>query len=134
MGTFLVGTMTTSNGWEHESVPDALSKHILYWFQSRRNQGKVMGGVPSFYFLIKQYGQDPDKLVEQARDELERYVKELFTDCSVAVSRENLTGQANQYTLIIAVKVVSDGVAYDLANAVLITGEQYKLVDTWRLG
>lgn len=134
MGTFLVGTMTTSNGWEFNSVVDALSKHITYWFTSRRNQGKVMGKVPSFYFLIKQYGQDPDKLIEQARDELERYIKELFTDCSVSVSRENLTGQVNQYRLRIAVKVISDGVAYDLANAVLITGEQYKLIDAWRLG
>jgi hypothetical protein len=133
MGTFLVGTMTTSNGWETESVPDALAKHITYWFQSRRNQGKVMGKVPSFYFLIKQYGQDPDRLVEQTRTELEQYIKELFPNCSVSVSQENLTGQVNQYRLIIAVRVVNDGVGYDLANAVLITGEQYKLLDAARL-
>lgn len=133
MSKFLVGTMTTSHGWEVESVPDALAKHVTYWFQSRRNQGKVVSQVPSFYFLIKQYGQDPDRLIEQAHTELEQYIKELFRDCSVSVTRENLPGQINQYTMIIAVKVVSDGVVYDLAQSVLITGEQYKLIDAARL-
>ena len=131
--TFCTASMTTESGWSIESVPDALAKHITYWFQSRRNQGKVMGGVPSFYFLIKQYGQDPDRLIEQTQTELEQYIKELFQDCSISVTRENLTGQVNQYTLIIAVKVVSEGLAYDLAQSVLITGEQYKLIDAARL-
>lgn len=133
MGKFLVGTMSTSHGWETKSVPDALAKHITYWFQSRKNQGKVVANVPSFYYLIKEFGQDPDKLVEQARNELERYIKELFPVCSVTVSKENLTGKLNQYTLIIAVRVINDDIAYDLAEAVLITGEQYKLIDAARL-
>lgn len=133
MSKFLVGTMTTSHGWETESPPDALAKHVTYWFQSRRNQGKVVSQVPSFYFLIKQYGQDPDRLIEQAHTELEQYIKELFPDCSVSVTRENLPGQINQYTMIIAVRVVSNGVVYDLAQSVLITGEQYKLIDAARL-
>ena len=133
MDGFLVGTMTTSSGWEIQSVPNALSKHITYWFQSRRNQGKVMGAVPSFYYLIKQYGEDPDKLVEQTRNELERYIQELFPQCSVSCSKENLTGKVNQYRLIIAVRVISSGIGYDLAEAVLITGESYKLIDAARL-
>lgn len=133
MAQFCVGSMTSGSGWITESVPEALARHITYWFQSRRNQGKVIGNVPSFYFLIKQYGQDPDRLIEQAHTELEQYIKELFRDCSVSVTRENLTERGNQYTLIIAVKVVSDGEAYDLAQAVLITGEYYKLIDAARL-
>lgn len=134
MGTFLVGTMTSSHGWETGSIREALSKHITYWFQSRRNQGKVMGGVPSFYYLVKEYGQQPDRLVEQSRNELELYIKELFPICNVSVSRENLTGEINRYKLIIAVRVISDGQTVDLAEAVLMTGEQYKLLDASRLG
>lgn len=131
--SFIVGTMDTSIGWETQSPTEALAKHITYWFQSRRNQGKVLGDVPSFYYLIKQYGERPETLVEQTQIELERYIKELFAVCSIDVSKENLTGKANQYTLIIAVRVVHAGEPYDLAQAVLITGEQYKLIDEQRL-
>lgn len=134
MGRFLVATMSTSSGFETTSPRDALAKHITYWFQSRRNQGKVLGEVPSFYFLHKQYGQVPERLIEQTQTELERYVKELFPDSSVSVERQNITGKLNQYTLIIAARVISDGVSYDMADAVLVTGEQYKLIDKSRLG
>jgi hypothetical protein len=133
MASFIVGTMTTASGWETQSPPDALAKHITYWFQSRRNQGKVMGNVPSFYYLIKQYGGKPETLLEKCNMELEQYIKELFPVCSVTVTRENLTGKTNQYTLIIAARIVSDNVAYDLARSVLVTGEEYKLLDAQRL-
>lgn len=134
MGTFLVATMSTSSGFESTSVTDALAKHITYWFQSRRNQGKVLGNVPSFYFLHKQFGQTPERLIEQTQTELGNYIKELFPESSVAVERQNITGKLNQYTLIISARVINNGVSYDMANAVLITGEQYKLIDKSRLG
>lgn len=134
MSTFIVGTMSTAHGWETQSPVEALAKHITYWFQSRRNQGKVLGDVPSFYYLVKQYGEKPETLIEQARGELERYIQELFPQCALSITREDLTGKLNQYTLIIAVRVVSDGLAYDLAQSVLVTGQQYKLIDQQRLG
>lgn len=131
---FLVGTLSTSNGWETTSPTEALAKHLTYWFQSRRNQGSILGEVPSFYFLVKQYGQDPDTLMEQARIELSGYIKELFPMSDVSVEKENKTEAGNNYRLIIAARVISDNQTYDLAQAVLVTGEEYKLLDQARLG
>ena len=133
MAGYIVGTMSVANGWETKSPTEALAKHVTYWFQSRTNQGKVLGDVPSFYALVKDYGQNPERLIEETELKLTNYIKELFPDVLVHVSKENKTGVLNQYTLIIASRIVSDGVSYDLANAVLITGEQYKLIDAARL-
>lgn len=133
MAGYIVGTMRVANGWETKSPTEALALHVTYWFQSRQNQGKVLGNVPSFYALVKQHGQNPERLIEETELALTNYIKELFPDTLVKVSKENKTGEVNQYTLIISSRIVSDGVSYDLASAVLITGEQYKLIDTARL-
>lgn len=131
---FIVGTMSTATGWETTSPTEALARHITYWFQSRRSQGKIMGNVPSFYYLVKQYGQTPEKLIEQAQIELDRYIKELFPVSNVAVSKENLTEGGNNYRLIIAARVIHENESYDLARAVLMTGSKYTLLDKERIG
>lgn len=130
---FIVGTMSVATGWETSSVPEALSRHITYWFQSRRNQGKVMGGVPSFYFLWKQHGETPERLIEKTKLELEAYVKELFPVCSVEVTRESISELGSTYTLIIAVRVTVKNENYDLADAILVTGSKYTLLDQARI-
>lgn len=132
--SFIVGTMSTATGWEITSPTEALARHITYWFQSRRSQGKILGNVPSFYYLAKQYGDTPEKLVEQAQLELARYIKELFPTSDVQVTKENLTEGGNNYRLIIAARVVHKDESYDLARAVLMTGSKYTLLDKERIG
>ena len=129
----MVATMTTSNGFETESVPVALSLHLTYWFASRRNQSKNFDNVPSFYYLWQKYGTNQDLFVEQARTELTSYISELFTDPQVNVSATDKTDGGSQYRLEIAVRVFSDGEHYDLARSVLITNEMYKVLDEERL-
>jgi hypothetical protein len=125
--------MSTKNGWETKSPEEALSLHFMYWFTSRRNQGKVLGGVPSFYFLWAEHGKTPETMIERTKIELDLYVKELFPESEVSVTKQNINNTLTQYTLIIAARVVSDGVAYDMARAVLVTGEHYKVLDEKRL-
>lgn len=133
MSKFCVGTMSTKSGWEIKSPEEALALHFMYWFASRRNQGKVIGGVPSFYFLWAEHGKTPETMIERTRVELDLYVKELFPESEVSVTKQENHGTLTQYTLIIAARVVSDGIAYDMANVVLITGEHYKVLDDKRL-
>lgn len=92
-----------------------------------------MPDVPSFYYLWKTYGESPDRLIEKTKLELEAYVKELFPVCAVTVSQEKISEAGSTYTLIIAVRVTVNNENYDLADAILVTGSKYKLLDQARI-
>lgn len=132
--SFCVGTMSTRSGWETQSAQEALALHFTYWFTSRNNQGKVLGGVPSFYYLWEQYGQNQDKLIEETKNALGDYIKELFPRSKVSVTQEHAEGYNYNYRMIISAQVVDGSEMYDLAQTVLITGEGYKVLDQRRLG
>ena len=132
--TFCASTMSTSFGWEIQSPQEALALHFTYWFTSRCNQGKVLGNVPSFYYLWEQYGKNQDRMVEETKNELDAYIKELFPRSKVAVTFENVQGHLYNYVLIITAQAVHGGQVYDLAQTVLVTGEGYKVLDQKRPG
>lgn len=133
MGRFCVASLDTKVGWEIQSVEAAISRHVTYWFTSRTNQGKVLGDVPSFYMLFQLYSAQPEQMITQTTDEFKRYLNELFDDVIVDVSKQNLTGELNNYRLILTARVVVDGVKYDLAQTILVTGELYTVLDIERL-
>lgn len=133
MARFCIGTMDTSTGWETQSVEAAISRHITYWFSGRENQGKVLGGVPNFYMLFKNFSSRPEQMVDQMRDKFKAYLEEQFDDVAVDVGRQNLTGELNNYRLTLSARVVADGVKYDIARTILVTGELYKVLDMERL-
>lgn len=133
MSSFIVGTMNTETGWETQSVPQALSDHLMYWFASRRNQAKTLENTPSFYYLWQKYGSDQDTFITQAKKELVDYIAELFPNPAVDVTTTSISDAGTKYTLVIAVRVISDGVPYDLARSVLITNQTYKVLDEERL-
>lgn len=134
MSKFCVGSMDTAHGWEVESPTEALSLHFTYWFTSRRSQGKVAGDVPSFYYLWSKYGTDKEDFVERVRESFEDYLKELFPESSVDVSTNDKDGSESLYRMVITAVVISDGNRYDLARTILVTGENYKVLDDARLG
>ncbi|MGB3945557.1 MAG: hypothetical protein WBK76_01840 [Candidatus Saccharimonadales bacterium] len=131
--TFCVASLSTKSGWETKSPQEALALHFTYWFASRRSQGKVLVNTPSFYYLWKQYGESPDKLVEETKNELENYLKELFPQCSVNVVKELMEGQLHNYRIIIGAQVAHNGYVYDLGQSVVVTGEGYKVLDQARI-
>ena len=133
MGTFCVGTMDSSVGWEFQSVETALSKHFLYWFSSRRNQGIVIGEVPSFYYLFMKNNRTPDALVEKTKTDFDAYLGELFTQRTVQVSYEYINETRSLYTIQIYAQVINDGKVYDLGRTIEVTGEEYKILDEVRL-
>jgi len=133
MATFCVGTMSSSHGWEIDSVEEALSRHFTYWFTSRRNQSKIIGKVPSFYFLWMKYGKLPETLREKAQEEFQLYLKELFPDSSAEFTFEYINGSTSLYSLRLSAQVISDGKAYDLGRTIQATGEYYKVLDDARL-
>lgn len=130
---FIVGTMDTQHGWETQSPDTAISKHVTYWFQSRENQGKVIGDVPSFYMIFQKYSRQPEEMEKQTREKFKAYLEELFDDVLVEVIRQNLTGQANNYRLILTARVLVDDIKYDIAQTILVTGELYKTLDLERI-
>lgn len=133
MSTFCVATLDSSVGFETQSVEEAISRHFTYWFASRRNQGKIMGGVPSWYYLFMDYNRTPDRLAEKAKEELDTYFGELFPQRNVTVTYEYMDKTKSQYRLQISVQVISDGLAYDVGRTILKTGEFYKVLDAERL-
>lgn len=133
MDRYCVASMSTETGWETQSPQAALAKHVTYWFQSRENQGKVMGKVPSFYMIFKTFSRDPEKMVEETRTKFKAYIEELFDNVLVHVERQNITGEINNYKLILTARVNVGGVNYDLAETILATGELYRVLDTERL-
>lgn len=133
MARFCIGTMTTSAGWETQSAEAAISRHVTYWFTGRENQGKVLGNVPNFYMLFKNFSARPEQMVEQTREKFKAYLEEQFDDVVVDVGRQNLTGELNNYKLTLSARVVVDGVKYDIAQTILVTGELYKVLDAERL-
>lgn len=133
MGTFCVGTMDSSTGWEIQSPEKALSKHFMYWFTSRRNQGIVMGKVPSFYYLFMKYARTPQALVEKATQEFDEYLKELFPQRTVRITYAYKGESRSLYTVQIDAQVINDGKAYDLGRTIEVTGEEYRILDDERL-
>jgi hypothetical protein len=134
MAGFVVGTLSTSVGFETKSVIAALSWHFTYYFTSRQDQGKVLSGTPSFYYTWKQYGEIPDTLIDRSKQELQSYFKELFPQCDVNVTKQAIDGSPNHYTLNFGVRVLYNGLYYDLAQSVYVDGERYKVLDQRRLG
>lgn len=134
MATFCVATMNSADGWETKSPQQALALHFTYWFTSRRNQGRVLGKVPSFYYIWAAHGTTPDTMQQRTKEEFDAYIKELFPVSEVEVVVSNRTTTGSQYDLQISAKVVSDGVQYDLAKAVTVTGEGFRVLDDERLG
>lgn len=133
MSTFCVATMSTENGWETQSVPTALSLHLMYWFASRRNQSKNLANVPSFYYLWQKYGTNKEQMISNCRQELTQHMSELFDSPKVEVTAVDKSEAGSTYRLVFAVQVFSDGTYYDLARSVLITNEMYKVLDEERL-
>lgn len=133
MSSFCVATLDTASGWETKSPEEALALHFTYWFTSRRNQGRVIGGVPSFYFLWAAHGKVPETLQERAREEFNDYLKELFPISEVSVEINDLNPTTSTYHLAISARIIVDNLAYDLAKVVLVTGEKYRILDEARL-
>lgn len=133
MSTFCLASMDSSIGWEVQSVETALAKHFTYWLTSRRNQGKVIGKVPSFFYLFMKYGQNPDKLVESTKIELENYIGEMWPQREVVITYAYINGSKSLYAVQIKIKVISDGKVYDLGRTIEKTGEEYRILDTERL-
>lgn len=133
MSTFCVGTMDSGIGWEIQSVEEALSRHFTYWFTSRRNQGKVLPKVPSFYYLFMKFNQTPQALVEKAQQEFDAYLGELFPQRTVRITYTFINETRSLYTVQIDAQVISDGRVYDLGRTIETTGEHYKILDDERL-
>ena len=134
MADFCVGTMTTEMGWEVQSPVEAIARHFSYWLISRRNQGKVLDKVPSFFYLFMRFSRTPDTLVEKAKQELEEYFGELSSQRNVAVTYKYINNTKTLYTVQIDIQVIIDGTAYDLGRSIEITGEFYREIDKMRLG
>lgn len=125
--------MDSSVGWEIQSPEEALSKHFMYWFTSRRNQGFALDKVPSFYYLFMKFNRTPAALVEKAQQEFDEYLKELFVQRTVRVSYQFIGESRSLYTVQIDAQVINDGKAYDLGRTIEVTGEEYKILDDERL-
>lgn len=134
MSDFCVGTMTTEMGWEIQSPVEAISRHFTYWLISRRNQGKVMGKVPSFFYLFMKFSRTPDTLVEKAKQELDDYFGEISAQRNVAVTYKYINDTKSLYTVQFDIQVIIDGIMYDLGRSIEITGEFYREIDKMRLG
>lgn len=132
MGTFCVGTMRTSHGWETSSPEEAASLHLMYWFASRYSQGRIYNKVPSFYYLWKQHGDNKDRLVEEVGNNLDAYFRELFEGVLVQCTAGNVGSTNSTYNLQIALRFTVDNVQYDLAKSVTVTKEYYKVLDEAR--
>lgn len=133
MGRFCIATMDTRSGWETESPLNAISLHTTYFFAARENQDKLLGGVPNFYGLWQKYGETPERMVSNLKSIFTDYMKEQFDEVLIEVIKQNITGQANNYRLILTGKIVVDGAVYDLAETILVTGEFYKVLTNERL-
>ena len=133
MAGFVLGSMDTSIGFETKSVIAALSWHFLYYFTSRQDQGKVLGGVPSFYYTWRLYGENPDTLITRSKQELQSYFKELFPTVDVLVTKELINDSTNHYSLNFGVRVLYEGLHYDLAQSVYVDGDRYTVLDQGRL-
>lgn len=134
MSSFCVGTMSTRSGWEIKSPQEAMALHFMYWFTSRRDQGKVIGQVPSFYFLWAAHGTTPETMMERTQQEFAAYMKELFPQSEVSVQKQTVQNELNNYHLLLSARAIVDGLAYDLSEVVLVTGSLYQVLDKARLG
>jgi len=134
MNTFCVATMSTRSGFEVKSPQEAMALHFMYWFTSRRDQGKVIGEVPSFYFLWATHGTTPETMVERTQQEFESYMRELFPQAQVLVQKKTVDNEVNNYHLLMSARAIVDGETYDLSEVVLVTGRLYEVLDKARLG
>lgn len=134
--TFCVATMSSKIGWAVDSVEEAIALHLTYWFESRKSQGIVFSNVPSFYFLHQKYGENKTELVSRAEKELTNYFRELFPEegaVLVAIDTKSFDGTLYTYRMIISIRVMYEGKAYDAARALYVNKETYDLLERGRL-
>jgi len=132
MAGHCVATLSSTDGWEVKSPARALGLHFMYWLTSRRSQDKLLGDVPSFYYLWAKHSTTPETMVEKTREAWKAYVKELFPVSEVEVQIITKPDINSVYTLGISAGVVVDGVRYDMAKSVLITGSLFEVLDQGR--
>lgn len=133
MANYLVATLSSSIGWITDSVEEALDKHFLYYFTSRRSQGKVITNTPSFYYVLSEHGTSQDSLISALRESFSEYLSELFPNNEVGVTAHSESSRDGKYGLSLTAKVVHEDKAYDLTKSILINGESYKVLDKYRL-
>ena len=106
-------------GWV-KNIVDKLDFLATYIFLSNYSQSVIYADkIVSIPWLIQQYGNDLNSLMQHMTITLEEYFKRYFDEASVVVERSSKDDPAsNRVSLSLIVNVIEDGQQYSLAHAV----------------
>lgn len=116
-----IATLSTS-GWV-QTTNEALDAAMAYAFVSYSNQSTLFyGTVTSMAEIFMQYGNTPDRLVEQLSNRLQVYLSEFFDNVTVQCTHDFNKNPGKSYGVHCFVEVIEGGVTYTAASALLLNG------------
>lgn len=133
MAKGVVATMDTV-GFIREPVIK-IDRAIAYWFANRVDQCIVLRNIHSYQYVVAKHQDDKrseEKFLEEIQNNLREYLLQIFDAVSVTARSKRENEGDKMFTLILSGVVSQDGKKYDLAHAVSVNGETYKLIDVGR--
>lgn len=133
MAKGVVATMDTVGFITEPTVK--IDRAIAYWFANRLDQCIVLRGTHSYQYVMAKHQDDKgseERFLEEIKKNLTEYLLQIFDSVSVEAKSHRKNEGDKMYTLRLSGVVGQDGKTYELAHAVLVNGETYKLVDEGR--
>ncbi|KAB3419264.1 hypothetical protein F9Z84_07100 [Escherichia coli] len=133
MAKGVVATMDTVGFITEPTVK--IDRAIAYWFANRLDQCIVLRGIHSYQYVMAKHQDDKgtdERFLEEIKKNLTEYLLQIFDSVSVEANSQRKNEGDKMFTLRLSGVVAQDGKTYELAHAVLVNGETYKLVDEGR--
>lgn len=129
----VVATMDTVGFIQEPTVK--IDRAIQYYFANRVDQCIILRGIHSYQYIVAKHQDDKDseeKFLEDIKRNLTEYMLSIFDSASVAARALRKEEGDKMFTLAISGQVSQDGKIYDIAHAVYVEGQSYKIIDQAR--
>ncbi|AEV89500.1 putative virion structural protein [Pseudomonas phage OBP] len=129
----VVATMDTVGFIQEPGIK--IDRAIAYWFANRIDQCIILRNVKSYQYVVAKHQDDKkgeERFLEDIQKNLREYLLQIFDAVSVNAWAKREQEGDKMFSLILSGIVEQDGKKYDLAHAVSVNGETYKLIDIGR--
>lgn len=119
-------------GFIVDEIPLMIAKQMDYWFAGKRNQSTWIDNIESFDYILAANQGNKEAVLSAVKESLTNLYRELFTRVDVTTDASPDGNYDANYTLIFAVRVIHEGIPYDLAESVLVTEQTYQRIKEGR--
>ncbi|QDJ97050.1 hypothetical protein PQC07_gp222 [Aeromonas phage D3] len=125
-------TMSTV-GYLYEPLAQ-IDRLIAWWFANRIDQSVILTDIQSYQYVVASHQNDfrIDEFLQDVQRNLQSYLMECFEGAEVKATAPNYEEGGKMFHLHISGVVERNGVRYDVASAVALSGKTFELVENGR--